>query len=441
MTPSRSPGSEPSRSSLFRHSDFRRFWMADSVSQAGAAVTLVALPLVAIGPLDATPFQTGLLTVFEYLAFLVIGLPAGAWVDRVRRRPVMTACVLTRAVLLASIPVAYWLDVLTMGQLYLAASGISVCTVFFDVAYQSYLPHLVGDGGRLLEANVKLEATRNIAQVGGPGVGGVLVGALTAPVAVVVDTAGFVASALLLSRIRSSESEPRGRPGAGLGSEIAEGLRFVFGNPLLRAITLTAAISNLAAMIGASMMLVLLNGELGLSPSLCGLLFTAEAVGGLLGSMLTTRIAARVGQGPAMCLSVIVSGVLWLLALPMFQSDWRFAVGVVLQGLGWVAFMTFKINSVVFRQQLCPRPLLGRMTASVRFVVWGGMPLGALAGSVLGQSIGVRQAMWVGASGELLAVLPMLLSPLRTMRELAGTTADADDDAPTALTGPSHDGP
>ncbi|MFF7357203.1 MULTISPECIES: MFS transporter [Streptomyces] len=425
MTPSRLPGLEPCRSSLFFHPDFRRFWTADSVSQAGAAVTLVALPLVAIGPLDATPFETGLLVVFEYLAFLVIGLPAGAWVDRVRRRPVMIVCALARAVLLGSIPVAYWLDVLTIGQLYVAAFGVSVCTVFFDVAYQSYLPHLVEDG-QLLEANVKLETTRNIAQVGGPGLGGVLVGALTAPVAIVVDAVGFVTAALLLSRIRGSEAKPEAHPEASLRSEIAEGLRFVFGNPLLRAITLTAAISNLAATIGASMLLVLLNGELGLSPFLCGLVFTAEAVGGLLGSLLTTRIAARLGQGPAMCLSVTLSGLLWMLALPMFQSDWRFAVGVVLQGLGWVVYMTFKINSVVFRQQLCPRPLLGRMTASVRFVVWGAMPVGAFMGSALGQSIGARQAMWVGALGELLAVIPVLLSPLRTMRELPGAPTDVD---------------
>ncbi|MFE2216523.1 MFS transporter [Streptomyces canus] len=429
MTPSRLPGLKPSRSSLLRHPDFRRFWTADSVSQAGAAVTLVALPLVAIGPLDATPFETGLLVVFEYLAFLVIGLPAGAWVDRVRRRPVMIACVLARALLLGSIPVAYWLDVLTMGQLYVAAFGISVCTVFFDVAYQSYLPHLVEDD-QLLEANVKLEATRNIAQVGGPGLGGILVGALTAPVAIVVDAVGFVTSALFLSRIRGSETRPEVHPEASLRAEIGEGLRFVFGNPLLRAITLTAAISNLAAMIGASMLLVLLNGELGLSPFLCGLVFTAEAVGGLLGALLTTKIAARLGQGPAMCLSVTVSGLLWMLALPMFQSDWRFAVGVVLQGLGWVVFMTFKINSVALRQLLCPKPLLGRMTASVRFVVWGAMPVGALLGSALGQSIGVRQAMWVGVLGELLAVIPVLLSPLRTMRELPKKPADADAGAP-----------
>jgi MFS family permease len=399
---------------LLFHADFRRFWAADSVSQVGAAVTLVALPLVAIGTLRATPFETGLLVVFEYLAFLVIGLPAGAWVDRVRRRPVMIAGALARAVLLGSIPVAYWLDALTLGQLYVAAFGISVCTVFFDVAHQSYLPHLVDDD-QLLDANVKLEATRSIAQVGGPGLGGALVGALTAPVAIVVDAVGFLTSALFLVRIRGTETTPHAR--ARLRSEIAEGLRFVFGDPLLRAITLTSAVSNLCAMIGASMLLVLLNGELGLSPFLCGLVFTAEAVGGLLGSLVTTRVAAKLGQGPAMCLSVTVSGLLWMAALPMFQSDWRFAVGVALQGLGWVVFMTFKINSVAFRQQLCPKPLLGRMTASVRFVVWGAMPVGALLGSALGQSIGVRQAMWVGVLGELLAVIPVFLSPLRGIRD------------------------
>jgi MFS family permease len=406
------------------NSGFNRFWTADSVGQVGAAVTLVALPLVALGTLHATAFETGLLVMFEYLAFLVIGLPAGAWVDRVRRRPVMIAGVLGRAVLLGSIPAAYWLDLLTLGQLYLVAFGISVCTVFFDVAYQSYLPHLVDDA-QLVAANVRLESTRSIAQVGGPGLGGVLVGALTAPVAILVDAAGFVVAACFLARIRGTETEPKAGSRARLTTEIAEGLRFVFGHPLLRAITLTAAVSNLCGTIGASVLLVLLNRELGLSPFLCGLVFAAEAAGGLLGSLITVRAAARFGQGPAMCVSVVLSGVLWMFAIPMFQSDWRFAVAVALQGLGWVVFMTFKINSVALRQQLCPKPLMGRMTASVRFVVWGAMPVGALVGSVLAQSIGVRQALWTGAAGELLAVLPMLLSPLRSTRDLAAAGRSA----------------
>lgn len=406
-----------SRSSLRFHADFRRLWTADTVSQAGSAVTLIALPLVAIGTLHATAFEAGLLVMFEYLAFLVIGLPAGAWVDRMRRRRVMIAGDVCRAALLASIPLAYWLGELTLGQLYAVCLGVSVCTAFFDVSAQSYLPRLVQDVG-LVEANVKLESTRSIAQAGGPGLGGALVGALTAPAAIAVNVVTFLWSALFLSRIAQVEPKPDRAPDASLRAEIGEGLRFVFGNRLLRAITLTSGISNLCAAIGSSMLLVLLAGHLRLSPFLCGLVFTAEAVGGLLGSLLTVRITTWLGQGPAMCASVIISGGLWLLALPMYQSDWRFAIAVALQALGWVVFMTFKITSVAFRQQLCPRHLLGRVTATFRFVVWGSMPIGAFAGSVLGQSFGVRHAMWVGVVGELLAVLPVLFSPLRRMRDL-----------------------
>ena len=398
--------------------DFRRLWIGDTVSQAGTAVTLLALPLVAIGTLGASPFEAGLLVMCEYLGFLLLGLPAGAWVDRMRRRRVMIVGDLGRAALLASVPAAALLGVLTLPQLYAVAFGISVCTAFFDIAYQSHLPQLV-DEDRLAEANVALEATRTITAAGGPGAGGALVGALTAPVAIVVDAASFVVSALFLSRIRRPDPAPRPRPGVRLRSEIAEGLRFVFGHPLLRALTLTSAISNLCGTVGASMLLVLLAGELGMSPFLCGLVFTAEALGGFLGSLLTVRIAGRLGQGPAMSASVITSGLLWLLALPFFQDDWRFAVAVALQGLGWTAFMTFRITSVTLRQQLCPEPLLGRTTATFRFVVWGAMPVGALVGALLGQHLGARTALWAGALGELLAVLPLLVSPLRAAREVS----------------------
>ncbi|WP_328953127.1 MFS transporter [Kitasatospora purpeofusca] len=429
----------PPPTGLFRHADFRRFWAADTVSQAGAAVTLVALPLVAVGTLDATPFEAGLLVAFEYLAFLLIGLPAGAWVDQVRQRPVMIAADVVRAVLLCSVPVASWLGALTLPQLYAVAFGMSVCTAFFDVAHGSYLPHLVPDE-QLVAANVRIEASRSTVQVGGPGAGGALVGALTAPVALAVDVLSFGLSALLLGRIRRSEARPTARPGgrsggrsgAALRAEIAEGLRFVLGDRLLRAVTLTAAVSNLCGTIGASMLMVLLAGELHLSPFLCGLVFTAEAVGGLVGSLLTVRFTARLGQGPAMCAAVAGSAVLWLLAVPLFRADGRFVLAVLLQALGWVLFMTFKITSVAFRQRLCPKPLLGRMTATVRFLVWGVMPVGALIGGVLGQSLGVRQALWAGALGELLAVLPVLCSPLRRMRELPHAPAGP---APRPLAG------
>lgn len=396
--------------------DFRRLWIGDTVSQAGAAVTVLALPLVAIGPLGASPFEAGLLVMCEYLGFLLLGLPAGAWVDRMRGRRVMIAGDLGRAALLATLPVAAWLNVLTLPQLYAVGFGLSVLTAFFDIAYQSQLPRLV-DADRLVAANVALESSRTVTAAAGPGVGGALIAAVTAPVALVVDAASFLVSAVSLSRIRRPDPKPERVPGARLRDEIAEGLRFVFRDRLLRALTLTAAISNLCGTIGASMLLVLLAGELGMSPFLCGLVFTAEALGGLLGSLLTTRAVARLGETRAMCASVVVSGALWLAALPFFHADWRYALACVLQGLGWTAFMTFKIASVALRQRVTPAPLLGRVTATVRFVVWGAMPLGALAGGLLGEYAGVRTALWTGGVGELLAVVPLLLVAVRGSRE------------------------
>ncbi|GAA0320038.1 MFS transporter [Streptomyces polychromogenes] len=390
---------------------FRHLWAADTVGQAGTAVTLLALPLVAVGTLDATPLQAGLLMACEYLAFLLVGLPAGAWVDRSRHRRVLIAGGVGRAVLLATVPLAAALGALTLPQLYAVAFGLSLCAVFSDVAAQSVLPRLV-DGERLVEANVRLESTRSLVQAAGPGLGGVLLAVVAAPAALAVDALGQLASALLLTGVRPAGTAPVPGPEAGgregLRAEIGAGLRFVFRHPRLRAVTLASALSNFCGTVGAAVLMVLLAGDLGLSPLWCGLVFTAEAVGGLLGGLLTARLAARFGAGRAMCGSVLLSGVAWLAAVPAFQDDWRFAVAVVLQALGWAAFMPFKIGAVSLRQRLCPPELLGRVTATVRFVVWGTMPVGALVGGVLGEWFGARAALWTGAVGELFAVLPLL---------------------------------
>ncbi|MFD5417795.1 MFS transporter [Streptomyces sp. NPDC127069] len=390
-------------------SGFGFLWAADTVSQAGTAVTLLALPLLAVGTLNATPLQAGLLVACEYLAFLLVGLPAGAWVDRSRHRRVMVAGDLARAVLLASVPVTALLDALTLAQLYAVAFGLSLCTVFSDVAAQSVLPRLV-DGERLMEANTRLEATRSLVQAAGPGLGGVLLAVVAAPVALAFDACSRLASALLLARVRPAPAPPAPGQGAGEGMRagIGAGLRFVFRHPLLRAVTLASAVSNFCGTVGAAVLMVLLAGELGLSPLWCGLVFTAEAVGGLLGGLLTARLADRFGTGRTMCASVLLSGLAWLAAVPAFRDDWRFAVAVALQGLGWAAFMPFKIGAVTLRQRLCPPGMLGRVTATVRFVVWGAMPLGALAGGLLGEWFGARTALWTGAGAELLAVLPLL---------------------------------
>lgn len=390
---------------------FRRLWAADTVGQAGTAVTLLALPLVAVGTLDATPFQAGLLMACEYLAFLLVGLPAGAWVDRSRHRRVMIAGGLGRALLLATVPLTAALGALTLPQLYAVAFGLSLCAVFSDVAAQSVLPRLV-DGERLVEANVRLESTRGLVQAAGPGVGGLLLAVVTAPAALAVDAFGHLASALLLTGVRPADTVPGPGPESGgregLRAEIAAGLRFVFRHPRLRAVTLASALSNFCGTVGAAVLMVLLAGDLGLSPLWCGLVFTAEAAGGLLGGLLTARLADRFGDGRAMCGSLLLSGVAWLAAVPAFQDDWRFAVAVALQALGWAAFMPFKIGAVSLRQRLCPPELLGRVTATVRFVVWGTMPAGALAGGLLGEWFGARAALWTGAVAELLAVVPLL---------------------------------
>ena len=208
--------------SLWRHRDFLRLWAGDTLSQVGTQITVLALPLLAIKVLDADAFEVGLLTTFEFLAFLLIGLPAGAWVDRLRRRDVLVAADLGRAVLFGSIPLAWWLDVLTLPQVYAVALLGGVCTVFFDVAYQSYLPHLVGRD-HLVEGNAKLQGTQSVAQVAGPALGGVLVQALTAPYAVLLDALSFLWSAAWVGSIASREPVPQRPPERHLLREVRRG--------------------------------------------------------------------------------------------------------------------------------------------------------------------------------------------------------------------------
>jgi MFS family permease len=403
---------------LLRHGDFKRLWTADALSQAGTQVTAIALPLLLIKVLDAGPFEVGLLTTFEFLAFLLVGLPAGVWVDRMRRRNVLMVADLIRGLLFGSLPLAWALDVLTLAQVYAVALIGGVCTVFFDVAYQSYLPHLVGREN-LVEGNAKLQGTQSVAQVAGPTVGGLLVQALTAPYAVLVDAATFFWSAAWLTSIRSREPRPERAPDRHLGREMKEGLAFVLGNRLLRAITACTATANLFSNVGMTVFVVLLASASGLnlSAGTIGLLFSASAVGGLLGAMVARRFAGWVGQGPALWISIAVS-VPAMLPMPFVQRGWLLwlvAVGSVVVG---ASIVVYNITQVSFRQLLCPERLLGRMNATIRFAVWGTIPIGSLLGGILGATIGLRPTLWVAVIGSLLAVLPVFLSPLRTMREL-----------------------
>ncbi|WP_441123353.1 MFS transporter [Nonomuraea sp. H19] len=400
---------------LLRDRDFRRLFLADAASQAGAQALVLALPLVAVSALRASPAELGVLAACQTLAFAMIGLPAGAIVDRLRKRVVMIVSDWGRALALASVPIAWWLDALSIHQLYAVALVLGVFTVFFDVAYQSYLPHLV-ERERLVEGNSALEVVRTMAQVGGPSAGGYLIQLFTAPFALVATAAGFAWSALCLAMIGKPEPRQDTRR-TRLGKEIAEGVRFVLGQPLLRRIAGCTATANLFVAMSQPLILLLLARELGLGAGAIGLLTAVGGLGGITGAMVNARLVRRLGQGPAMWLGIAVPAPLTFV-LPWMEADWRLGLFVLFEFFVGAGVVVYNVTQLSFRQSITPEPLLGRMNATIRFLVWGTLPLGGLLGGALGEVMGVRNTLLIAAIGSCLAFLWLFTSPLRTMRVL-----------------------
>ncbi|PSL56370.1 putative MFS family arabinose efflux permease [Saccharothrix carnea] len=397
--------------SLWSHRDFRLLWAGDTVSQFGSTIGRTVLPLLAVGALAATPFEMGVLSAAGTAAFLLIGLPAGVWVDRLRRRPVMLVADFTRAALLLSVPLAWWLGVLTLAQLVVVALLVGAATVMFDVAYQSYLPSLVGRE-QLVDGNSKLEASRAVAEVSGPAAAGGVAQLVGAAIGVLATAVGYLVSALFLLRIRTEEPPPRQPDKPGLVHEIAEGLRFVFGHRSLRAIVGCTGTANFFGGMAAAVLVLFLVRELGLSEGVVGLVLSTAGIGGVLGALTVNRWNARFGQTKVIWLSGLVTWPLGVL-VPLGAADWR--IVFVLIGEAAVAYgaTVYNIAQVSYRQSLCPDHLLGRMNASIRFVVWGSMPLGALVGGVLGGGIGITATLALGMALQATSVLWVVLSPLR----------------------------
>jgi MFS family permease len=395
---------------LWRHRDFRRLWIGDSLSQFGTRIGVLAVPLVAISTLHATTFQVGLLVALESAAFLVIGLPAGAWCDRMRRRPVLITADLVRAVLLLSIPAAALADRLTLAHLYAVVTCHGVATVFFDVSYQSYLPALVGRR-HLVEGNGKLEASRTVALAAGPAAGGYLVQWLTAPVALAADAVTFLWSALWLARIRTVEPVPDRARRAPLRTEIAEGVRFVFRHPVLRAITLQGATAVLFLSASQAVLLVFLVREIGLAAGTVGLLMTIGSAGAVAGALVTTRLTRRLGQARSMIAYVAIASLAEFM-IPLTAPGWRLGFFVVANTIVAALIVAFNIVQVSYRQTICPDHLLGRMNATMRFVMWGMTPVGAVLGGALGTAVGARNTLWITAMGLVLPVLWVVFSPV-----------------------------
>jgi MFS family permease len=406
---------------LWRHRSFLKLWSAETVSQFGTQVSQLAIPLTAVLVLDASAFQVAALGTVEFLPFILFTLPAGVWVDRLPRRPILIAGDFGRAALLASIPVAYVLDALTLGQLYVVGFLVGICTVFFDVAYQSYLPALV-EREHIIEGNSKLEISRSSAQIAGPGFGGLLVQAFTAPYAILADAASFLGSGWFILRIRKHEERltppSEAQEKTSLWTELKEGLRFVLGNPNLRAQAGCTATSNFFSQFAFAIIIVFLVRELGLSPGVIGISISLGSIGALVAAITATRISGRFGIGP----TTIGSGLLWtpatlLIALaPVGNVAIPFLVAGQL-ALGF-AIVVYNIVQVSYRQAICPPRLQGRMNAVMRFIVWGTIPLGALTAGALANTIGLRETMVIGAIGEGLAILWIVLSPQRHLREM-----------------------
>jgi Na+/melibiose symporter-like transporter len=411
--------SSPGSRSLWRHRDFLLLWSGQTVSEIGSAVTLLALPLAAVGILGASTLQVGLLTSAGTVAYLIVTLPAGVVVDRVRKNRLMQFCNVGRAVSLGSVPVAASLGHLTMAQLYAAAAATSVLTVFFDVAYQSYLPTLL-EKNQLTEGNAKLGSTQSLASVAGPGLGGALVTAVGAAMAVVVDSLSFVFSAITLALIRTQERrEQTGlmRTGRTVRHEIVVGIAFIFGDRILRMLVACTATANLFLWMLTSLQVVFLARVLHASPTTIGVVLALASAGGLLGAAVARPAARLLGSARAIWVPLLAFG--WTIMLvPLAQPGW----GVLLVAVGVfgdaACAAVYNVGQISYRQAVCPPELLGRMTAGVRWIVWGMVPVGGLLGGVLGTALGVRETLWIAAAGTWLSVLWVVGSPLRRMRDV-----------------------
>ena len=421
--------SRPGRGGLWRHPDFLKLWSAETISQFGSQVTLLALPLVAILVLGASAFEVALLAAVETLPFLLLTLPAGVWVDRLPRRMILIVGDVGRALALISIPVAHLAGVLTMYQLYLVAFTTGVLTVFFDVAYQAYLPSLV-ERDQIVEGNSKLQVSASGAQIAGPGIAGFLVGAITAPLAILVDALSFLGSAAFVFLIRRSEPPIEQREGAGgrlsrMRAEIGEGLRYVFRHPYLRNIAGSTATSNLFGNIFFAIFLVYAIRELQLRPEVIGLVLAVGNIGFLLGAVVANRVAERIGVGPAIVWSAFLFGPA-LVIVPLAPRELAVPVLIASGALAGLSTVVYNVNQVSLRQAITPERMQGRMNATMRFIVWGVNPIGAAIGGVLAATIQLVPTLWIGAIGSCFAFLWVLFSPVRSLQRIPEPTETAE---------------
>lgn len=403
---------------LWRHPDFLKFWCGQTISLLGSQVSTLALGLTAAVLLQATAVEMGILGMLQSVPFLLFGLPAGVWADRVRRRPMLIASDIGRAALLASVPIAALLGVLGMRQMYVVAFGMGSLNVIFNVAYGSFLPAVI-ERDQLQEGNTKLALAEAISRVSGPGLAGVLVQVMTAPLAIVVDALSFLASALSLVLIRAHESPVNGSSRS-VWLEIREGLAAVFGHRLLRPLLIGSNLGNLSdgVQFSSGVALLFMVRELHFEPAVLGAVLSGLGIGGLIGAVLNGPVYRALGPGRTIVgsMGLWAIGCLGLALVP--DSPWAPLLFALFLGtLGAINPIAGATVSTL-RQVVTPDRLLGRVTAVVRVGTWGCIAVGALVGGILADSIGLRATLIVGALLPLLGLLWLAVSPIMGLRSL-----------------------
>ena len=429
------PAVSAAKGSLWRERNFLTFWTGQAFSQFGAQITELAIPVLAVLVLNATEFEVGVLTAANVAAFLVVGLPAGAWIDRMRKRHVMIWADAVRAVTLGAVPVLWLTATLQIWHLIVVALIMGVATVFFDVSNQSLVPSLVRPG-QIAEANGKLQSTEQLANLTGPAVGGWLIGIIAAPLAIVVTVGTYLMSFVAMLFTRDDEVKRAPEDHQPIMKEIGEGLRWVFGNPFLRRIVATTGVANLFGTMVFTLLPIYLLRVLGLTPVEMGVIFSLGAVGGLAGAMATPHIVKRFGEARTLPISVIGFSLAPLL-LPVATLVPQIAFPFLVAQFFLMSFtvLLYNITQVTFRQRITPTRLLGRMNASIRFCVWGVMPIAALAAGAVGTWIGVVPTLWIAVIFEMLAGLFVVIGPFWSMHDLPDAQAAESPDAAGARAG------
>jgi MFS family permease len=403
---------------LWRHREFLKYWTASAISDVGSQVTALALPLIGALTLGATPWQMGVLTASSTAPILLVGLFAGVLVDRLRRRPVLIATDVGRAILLLTIPLASVFGMLTIELLCVVALLVGALNVFFDLAHLAFLPVLV-ERDHLVDGNAKLEVTAAGAQVVGPSFGGALVGLLGAPFAVLLDALSFLLSGWLINRTRASEPPPTAAKRSGVWAEIREGFRIVLAKPLLRAIMAASATMNFFGRMFLAVYVLYMTRDLGLGPVGVGLVLATGGIGSLAGALVAGPTTRRLGPGPMLIVSQLVFGLTGLLVpLAILVPKVAIAMLVASEFGQWMAVIVYYINAVSIRQAITPDRLQGRVNATIRFLGGGALPIGALAGGALGGVIGLPWTLVVAELGCLLGFIWLVLSPVRELRAL-----------------------